>query len=178
MEVWQILLLPIYVLSLALLMVFSFHRFVIVWLYFKHADHQVTPLRAKDPDLPGVTVQLPIYNEQYVVERLVRSVAPLDYPHDRLQIQVLDDSTDETQELARLVAAELARDGLDVQYIHRADRVGFKEGALAAGMQVARHDLLAVFDADFVPSASFLRDTVPHFQTNPIWAWCRPSGVI
>ena len=137
MEVWQILLLPVYVLSLALLMGFSFHRFVIVWLYFRHADRVVSPRSCLDAELPDVTVQLPIYNEQYVVERLIRAVAAMDYPPDRLQIQVLDDSTDETCDLAKRVTAELRSVGVDIEYLHRQDRTGYKAGALAEGTTIA-----------------------------------------
>lgn len=167
MEVWQILLLPVYVLSLALLMGFSFHRFVIVWLYFRHADRVVSPRSCLDAELPAVTVQLPIYNEQYVVERLIRAVAAMDYPPDRLQIQVLDDSTDETCDLAKRVTAELRSVGVDIEYLHRQDRTGYKAGALAEGMDVAKHDLLAVFDADFLPGRAFLKEMTPHFLDRP-----------
>ena len=167
MEVWQIFLLPVYVLSLALLMAFSFHRFVIVWLYFRHRDRVTSPRSCRDAEFPAVTVQLPIYNERYVVERLIRAVAAMDYPRDRLQIQVLDDSTDETCDVARRVTTELRADGIDIEYLHRADRTGFKAGALAAGMGVAKHDLLAVFDADFLPGLSFLREMTPHFLDRP-----------
>ncbi len=167
MEVWQIILLPVYVLSLALLMAFSFHRFVIVWLYFRHRDRGQPDRRCPDSNLPGVTVQLPVYNECYVVERLIRAVAALDYPRDRLEIQVLDDSIDSTSEVAVRVVAELQSEGVDIRCLHRTDRLGYKAGALAAGMSDAKHELLAVFDADFVPRPSFLREMVPHFVGRP-----------
>jgi len=119
--------------------------------------------RARTPEaaLPSVTVQLPIYNERYVVNRLLDAAAELNWPRDRLEIQVLDDSTDETRELAAEHVARLRRRGLDVVHLHRTDRSGFKAGALKAGMAVAKGELLAIFDADFVPQASFLRDMVP-----------------
>ncbi len=117
--------------------------------------------RTGEAGLPRVTVQLPIYNERYVVSRLLDAVAELDWPRDRLEIQVLDDSTDTTRELAAEHVARLRRRGLDVVHLHRADRRGFKAGALDAGMAVARGELLAIFDADFVPQPSFLRDMVP-----------------
>ena len=117
--------------------------------------------RTRGAELPFVTVQLPIYNERYVVNRLLDAAAELDWPRDRLEIQVLDDSTDGTKELAAEHVARLQRRGLSVVHLHRTDRSGFKAGALQAGMAVARGELLAIFDADFVPQASFLRDMVP-----------------
>jgi glycosyltransferase involved in cell wall biosynthesis len=117
-----------------------------------------------DSSLPAVTIQLAIFNEATVVRRLLGAVARMEYPHDRLEIQVLDDSTDETCALARQCVAELQATGLDVTYLHRVDRVGYKAGALAAGLEVAKGDLLALFDADFVPPADFLRKVVPHFR--------------
>ncbi len=116
------------------------------------------------PDVwPSVSVQLPIYNELHVAERLIAAAASLDYPRERLQIQVLDDSTDETATLARLAVARWARKGLDIRYEHRIQRVGFKAGALAEGMRHATGELLAIFDADFVPPSGFLRRIVPYF---------------
>ena len=115
-------------------------------------------------ELPRVTIQLPIFNERCVVERLIAAVASLDYPRDRLEIQVLDDSTDETTRLAaRAVARERAR-GTDIRLLHRRRRRGFKAGALAAGLRVARGEMIAVFDADFVPSSDFLLRALPHFD--------------
>lgn len=114
-----------------------------------------------DSDLPHVTVQLPVFNERYVVNRLLDAAAALDWPADRLEIQVLDDSTDETRELAAEHVERLRRRGLDVVHLHRSDRSGFKAGALAAGMAQAKGRLLAILDADFVPQPSFLRDLVP-----------------
>ena len=167
MEMWQILLLPVYVLSLALLMVFSFHRFAIVRLFFKHADRVPSPQTFSEGNLPGVTVQLPVYNEFYVVERLIRAVAAFDYPRDRLEIQVLDDSTDETTKIADRCVADLRSEGLDIRCLHREERTGYKAGALEAGMKVAKYDLLAIFDADFLPLPSFLRETVPYLIGQP-----------
>ena len=112
---------------------------------------------------PSVSVQLPIYNELHVAERLIAAAANLDYPRELLQIQVLDDSTDETAVLARQAVARWARKGLNIRHEHRLDRAGFKAGALAAGMRSATGELLAIFDADFVPPSDFLRRIVPHF---------------
>ena len=114
--------------------------------------------------LPVVTIQLAIFNEATVIRRLLGAVARIEYPRERLEIQVLDDSTDETCAIARQCVAELRETGLDVTYLHRVDRVGYKAGALAAGLEVAKGELLALFDADFVPPPDFLRQVVPHFD--------------
>jgi len=110
-----------------------------------------------------VTVQLPLYNERYVAERLLRAVGELDYPHDRLEVQVLDDSNDDTAALVASVVAQLAAGGLEIHHLRRGERRGYKAGALAAGLARARGELLCVFDADFVPAPDFLRRTVPWF---------------
>ena len=112
---------------------------------------------------PRVTIQLPLFNERRVARRLIEATAALDYPRDRLQIQVLDDSTDETTRIARQVCDELRAAGHDMEYRHRVDREGFKAGALAAGLETASGELVAIFDADFVPQPGFLRSTVPWF---------------
>lgn len=111
-------------------------------------------------DRPVVTVQIPLFNEPHVAARVIRAVAALEWPRDRLEIQVLDDSTDETSAIASLVVAELAADGLDIRHLRRDARTGFKAGALAAGLAVARGGLVAVFDADFVPERDFLARVV------------------
>ena len=113
---------------------------------------------------PRVTIQLPIYNERYVAERLLEAAAAVDYPRDRLEIQVLDDSSDETRTLVERKVIELRGRGLDVALVRRADREGFKAGALERGLASAKGDLLAIFDADFVPPPGLLRDLVPHFE--------------
>jgi cellulose synthase/poly-beta-1,6-N-acetylglucosamine synthase-like glycosyltransferase len=113
-----------------------------------------------------VTVQLPIFNEIYVAERLLRSVSHLDYPRDLLQIQVLDDSTDDTREITARCAAELRGRGFDVELIHRTDRTGFKAGALERGLATARGEFVCILDADFVPPPHLLRKTIDFF-TDP-----------
>ena len=156
-----------YLAVLLLLAVYGFHRSHLVYLYFRHRRNLPVPAREfAEHELPVVTVQLPMFNEMYVVERLLDAVARIDYPHDRLEIQVLDDSTDETTEIARRKIAAL-RDkapGLDIQYLHRTDRTGFKAGALEAGVKVARGEFLLIFDADFVPTADIVRRTIHHFS--------------
>jgi cellulose synthase/poly-beta-1,6-N-acetylglucosamine synthase-like glycosyltransferase len=155
--------LALYYLALAILAFYGVHRLVLVLLYLR--TRKRVPARPPDPaEWPVVTVQLPLYNEMYVAARLIEAVCRLDYPRDRLEIQVLDDSTDETSEIvARAVAAQRAL-GHDIHHLRRGDRRGFKAGALAAGLQTARGELLAVFDADFVPQADFLEKTVPCFS--------------
>jgi cellulose synthase/poly-beta-1,6-N-acetylglucosamine synthase-like glycosyltransferase len=113
--------------------------------------------------LPFVTVQLPVYNERHVVERLIDRVAALDYPRERFEIQVLDDSTDETVALAAARVARHRAEGLDIRHLRRSDRADFKAGALRHGLALAKGELVAIFDADFLPDADFLRATVPHF---------------
>jgi cellulose synthase/poly-beta-1,6-N-acetylglucosamine synthase-like glycosyltransferase len=117
-------------------------------------------------DLPWVTIQLPLYNEATVAGRLLDHVAAIEWPASRLEIQVLDDSTDETRALVRAKVESLREGGLDVVYIHRVDRTGYKAGALDNGLQVAKGELVAIFDADFLPQPDFLRAVVPHFMAD------------
>lgn len=134
-----------------------------LYYYYRYRSR---PRRIELPDerLPAVTVQLPIYNERFVVERLLKSVGNLDYPREKLEIQVLDDSTDETRELARLGTRRLAEAGINAVYIHRDDRTGFKAGALENGLRMATGEFIAIFDADFVPKPDFLRRVMPCFS--------------
>jgi cellulose synthase/poly-beta-1,6-N-acetylglucosamine synthase-like glycosyltransferase len=118
-------------------------------------------------DLPWVTIQLPLYNEATVAGRLLDHVAAIEWPRSRLEIQVLDDSTDETRALVRRKVESLREGGLDVVYIHRVDRTGYKAGALDNGLKVAKGELVAIFDADFLPQQDFLRAVVPHFMADP-----------
>ena len=117
-------------------------------------------------DWPRVTIQLPIYNERYVVKRLIQSVCRFDYPRELLEIQILDDSTDDTVVIAKAEAAEMREQGFDVDYIHRDDRIGFKAGALKEGLKYAKGELVGIFDAEFIPHPSFLKETIPYFS-NP-----------
>lgn len=160
MESWATAATVLYLCVLGVLSLNGLHRLWLVAEWWRRRPAPTPPLPA---ELPAVTVQLPVFNERYVVERLIRAVAALDWPRDRLEIQVLDDSTDDTTGRARAVVDELVALGLDVVHLHRTDRTGFKAGALAAGLRVAKADLVAVFDADFVPRPDFLRATVPWF---------------
>jgi len=115
-------------------------------------------------DWPPVTIQLPIFNERYVVQRLIQAVCRLDYPRKLLEIQILDDSTDDTVDIARAAARQLKGQGFDIQYIHRDNRIGFKAGALKEGLKAAKGELVGIFDADFIPHPNFLKETVPYFM--------------
>jgi cellulose synthase/poly-beta-1,6-N-acetylglucosamine synthase-like glycosyltransferase len=115
---------------------------------------------------PRVTIQLPIFNERYVVERLIKSVSRFDYPKELLEIQIVDDSTDDTVDIAKALAKQMKGQGFDIQYIHRDNRTGFKAGALKEGLKTAKGELVGIFDADFVPHPEFLKETVPYF-TDP-----------
>jgi cellulose synthase/poly-beta-1,6-N-acetylglucosamine synthase-like glycosyltransferase len=136
-----------------------------IYLYYKHRKQKIAP-PGQMTSLPRITVQLPLYNEMYVAERLLNSVAALDYPKDKLEIQVLDDSTDETTGIVARKAAELRGRGFDIHCIRRADRQGFKAGALQNGLQSATGEFIAILDADFVPQPDLLQKTI-HYFTDP-----------
>jgi cellulose synthase/poly-beta-1,6-N-acetylglucosamine synthase-like glycosyltransferase len=157
----------LYFVVLVGLTLFGLHRWYLVYLYRRNRHRQHEAPSVFDP-MPRVTVQLPVFNERYVVERLIRSIAAFDYPRDRLQIQVLDDSTDDTVEISRRVVAELAAAGVDIELRHRVNRQGFKAGALQEGLESATGEFVAVFDADFVPDPDFLQKTVHHFTDDAI----------
>jgi cellulose synthase/poly-beta-1,6-N-acetylglucosamine synthase-like glycosyltransferase len=159
------LLIP-YFIVLILLAAYGMHRYILVYLYYKHQDKRTTYPAAHFEELPRVTVQLPIFNEQYVVERLLESICRVQYPREKLDIQVLDDSTDETVEVARGLVERYAALGNPIGYHHRSNREGFKAGALAEGMKTAKGEFIAIFDADFTPPEDFLMKTIHHF-TDP-----------
>ena len=144
---------------------YGIHRYFIIYLYLKNRKRPPVP-SGHFEQLPRVTMQLPIFNEVYVAERLLRSVSEVDYPRELLQIQVLDDSTDETREITASCAEELRQRGFNVQLIHRVDRTGFKAGALSAGLDAAEGEFLCILDADFVPQKDLLKRTI-HFFTDP-----------
>src|SRR5688572_3346141 len=151
-----------YYATLSLLAVYGWHRYHLLRLYRRHPPRK-TRAAAGAGALPAITVQLPIYNERLVVDRLIRAACDLEYPAGRLEIQVLDDSTDVTSDIAAAVVDEMRREGHDIRQLRRKTRHGFKAGALAAGLARARGELVAVFDADFLPGRSFLLDLVPCF---------------
>ncbi len=154
-----------YFLVMSILAMYGIHRYARVYNYFKHRKNVPGP----PPEVavwPKVTVQLPIYNERYVIERLIETVAQFDYPRELLDIQVLDDSTDQTQQVARDCVERHQALGIPITYLHRENREGFKAGALQEGLKPATGEFVAIFDADFIPPADFLRRTVPYFA-NP-----------
>src|SRR5579864_932706 len=157
------LLLP-YFIVLILLAGYGVHRYILVYLYYKHRKNRTTEPLAHFPDLPRVTVQLPIFNEQYVVERLLDAVCKLNYPREKLDIQVLDDSTDETVQVACGLVERYAALGHPITCHHRMNRHGFKAGALAEGMESAKGEFIAIFDADFTPPEDFLLRIIHHFS--------------
>jgi cellulose synthase/poly-beta-1,6-N-acetylglucosamine synthase-like glycosyltransferase len=165
----ETLVLVAYFFVLSVLFFYGWHRYYLVFQYLKH-KHRVPgpPPAVADDAWPLVTVQLPIYNEMYVADRLIDAVCALDYPKDRLEIQVLDDSTDETRDIAELAVRRQAARGFAISYLHRTDRTGYKAGALREAMKVVRGEFIAIFDADFVPPADFLRRTVPYFADTGI----------
>ncbi|MGH7175742.1 MAG: glycosyltransferase [Tepidisphaeraceae bacterium] len=147
--------------------VYGFHRYILVYLYLKHRHDGYLP-KGKFATLPRVTVQLPMYNEDIVAERVIRATCLIDYPKDLLEIQVLDDSTDQSADIARLACEEWAKKGYPIRYIHRDDRLGYKAGALAAGLQQASGEFIAIFDADFVPPRDILHNVIQYFTEDRI----------
>jgi len=160
----------IYLITALVVALYGANALLLAALYLRRrSDH--SPQVPEPETWPIVTVQLPIYNELYVLKRLIDAVARLDYPRERLQVQVLDDSTDETTRIARAHVAYHRAQGLDIALVHRQNRSGFKAGALAHGLEIAQGDLIAIFDADFVPPPDFLKRTVPHLVAEPALAF-------
>ena len=157
------LLIPYFVV-LIILAAYGSHRYWMVYVYYKHKKNKTAGPPAQFAELPRVTVQLPIFNEQYVVDRLLDAVCRLDYPREKLDIQLLDDSTDETVEVAGILVERYASLGHPVTYHHRDNREGFKAGALAEGLKTAKGEFIAIFDADFVPPPDFLMRCIHHFS--------------
>ena len=165
------LLIP-YFIVMIILAFYGLHRYQLVWLYYKNKDKAArwsdSPARFAEEALPFVTIQLPIFNEQFVIGRLIEACCRLEYPRDRFEIQVLDDSTDETVSVAREIVERYAEgfDGMPPQpivYLHRTNRYGYKAGALDAGLTTARGEFVAIFDADFVPPRDWVMKVIHHF---------------
>lgn len=167
MSATEIAIIGTYLTILSLLAIYGAHRLSLVFLYWKHRKNDPKPVgHYSDDELPTVTVQLPMFNEQNVAARLIETCAKIDYPRDRFEIQVLDDSTDETVEIARAKVEELKKTGVDITYIHRKDRSGFKAGALENGLKTSKGEFVLVFDADFKPDSKILHRTI-HFFKDP-----------
>ncbi|MGK0489136.1 MAG: cellulose synthase/poly-beta-1,6-N-acetylglucosamine synthase-like glycosyltransferase [Candidatus Endobugula sp.] len=163
----QLIVLTLYTGALSFIFVYSISQLSLVYKYRKAQRNNKLPEKpeiSSDYTFPLVTIQLPVYNELYVVERLIDSVAALDWPSDKLEIQVLDDSNDETVALIAKAVATWKAKGIDIVHIQRPVRKGFKAGALQYGLAIAKGEFIAIFDADFVPSPDFLKNTVPHFE--------------
>jgi cellulose synthase/poly-beta-1,6-N-acetylglucosamine synthase-like glycosyltransferase len=159
---WIVLLLYFTILTvLAVYGAYRIKQVIDFWRYRKFVP--VPKGHFNESDLPHITVQLPLFNELYVVDRLLKAVTAIDYPHEKFEIQVLDDSTDETVKVAEAIVARYAAKGFDISYIHRSDRTGFKAGALENGLRSAKGELVAIFDADFVPKPDCLRKLVDFF---------------
>ena len=161
--------LGVYLFCLLLIFIYSITQLNMLRYFLRYEKKKKKeasiPLLNYDP-LPNVTVQLPLYNELYVVERLLECIAKLEYPKDKLQIQVLDDSTDESLKLTQDLVLKHQKEKVPIELITRKDRKGFKAGALKQGLETARGEFIAIFDSDFLPQSDWLLQTVPHFE-NP-----------
>ena len=165
MEKFHFIGIIIYFTVLAGLSCYGMHRYLMIYLYYKYRKQSILPI-GRFAVLPRVTVQLPLYNEMYVAERLLNAVAALDYPPHKLEIQVLDESTDETSQIVARKVVELRQRGFSVTHVQRVNRRGFKAGALQHGLPLATGELIAIFDADFVPQPELLQQTI-HYFTDP-----------
>ena len=156
-----------YFISLTILFIFGLHGFIMIYYHNKYKDVSHTPKTEIDENAT-VTIQLPLYNELYVVERLIEKVCEIDFPKDKLEIQVLDDSTDETVQIAARMVEKKLEEGFDIKHIRRGNRIGFKAGALKEGLKIAKGNYIAIFDADFVPHKDFLTKTLSFFNDDKI----------
>ncbi|MGH9860104.1 MAG: cellulose synthase family protein, partial [Candidatus Acidiferrales bacterium] len=155
-----------YFLVLLVLAAYGMHRYQLVYYYLKYG-HRAPKPAALPAEWPAVTIQLPIFNERYVIERLIDAVAQFDYPRERMQVQVLDDSTDQTREVARAVVERYQALGFPISHHHRENRDGYKAGALREGMKSASGEFIAIFDADFQPPPDFLKRAIPYLTADP-----------
>jgi len=155
----------VYTAMLVLVSLYGIHRYALVYLYYRHRRN--APKQAGEfTELPVVTIQLPMYNERAVARRIIESTCEIDYPREKMQIQVLDDSTDDTVEIAAQAVEAMRARGFDIEYIHRDNREGFKAGALTHGLATAKGEFVTIFDADFIPAADILRRSI-HYFTDP-----------
>jgi len=163
----SVVIIIIYAISLVLIFMYALAQLNLLLNYLsakKKKDNSPLFDLSKPEEVPYVTIQLPVYNEMYVMERLLDNIAKMDYPHDKLEIQVLDDSTDETVATTRAHVEKLKATGLDIKHITRTDRTGFKAGALKEGLKIAKGEFIAVFDSDFLPQTDWLKRTIPYFK--------------
>ncbi|MFT5648010.1 MAG: cellulose synthase/poly-beta-1,6-N-acetylglucosamine synthase-like glycosyltransferase, partial [Aureispira sp.] len=157
----------VYSVALILIFMYALAQLNLLFNYLsaqKLVDKSETFDFSKPSEVPLVTIQLPVYNELYVMERLLNNISELDYPQDKLEIQVLDDSTDESLASTKAQIAELKKTGLDIQHVTRKNRSGFKAGALKEGLKTAKGEFIVIFDADFLPKKNWLKQTIPYFK--------------
>ncbi len=164
-EVLETTFMSVYTIMLLMVSIYGLHRYILVYLFLRHRNNHPTPAGQFD-ELPTVTVQLPMYNELYVARRIIEKTCLIDYPREKLQIQVLDDSVDGTCAIARKTVEEARAKGFNIEYIHRDDRTGYKAGALENGLLTATGEFVSIFDADFIPEPNFLMESIPFF-TDP-----------
>ena len=167
----QYLIIIIYTIAIVLIFMYALAQLNLLYNYLssKKTKDSCETFNLDNPDeVPLVTVQLPVFNEMYVMERLLDNIALLDYPKDKLEIQVLDDSTDETVDSTKTHIKKLSATGLDIKHITRKNRVGFKAGALKEGLKIAKGEFIAIFDADFLPQPNWLKRTIPYFKNDDI----------
>ncbi|WP_159019342.1 cellulose synthase family protein [Algibacter sp. L3A6] len=165
------IIITIYTIALLLILMYALAQLNLLFNYLsaKRKTDKSVKFDLSNPDeIPYVTIQLPVYNEMYVMQRLLDNIAEIDYPNDKLEIQVLDDSTDETVETTRAQVEALKATGLDIKHITRTNRVGFKAGALKEGLEIAKGEFIAIFDSDFLPKKDWLKQTVPYFKDSEI----------
>ena len=169
--IWQTIIMVIYSVALLLIFMYALAQLNLLFNYLnsRKKDSKCAQFNFSNPDeIPLVTIQLPVYNELYVMDRLLENIALLEYPPGKLEIQVLDDSTDESFVTTAIHIEKLKATGLDIKHITRADRSGFKAGALKEGLKVAKGEFIAIFDADFLPQKNWLYLTVPYFKNEEI----------
>lgn len=166
-QIFLIIVLALYVSSLVFILLYSITQGYLAFVYLKLSKKEIPEERTQE-HWPSVTLQLPVYNERYVVGRLLDAVAAIDYPKDKLQIQLLDDSTDETTAIASDIISNWGRKGVEIEHLRRSNRTGYKAGALKNGMCSARGEFIAIFDADFEPKRDFLKQTIVAFQSPDI----------
>lgn len=167
----EIVILSIYTLALVFILMYALAQLNLLFNYLRKSSEKpfATKIDWTNPDeVPFVTIQLPVFNEKYVIERLLRNLVKMEYPQEKLEIQVLDDSTDDSFEITKTLVEELQQTGLNIKHITRKNRDGFKAGALKEGLKTAQGEFIAIFDADFLPKTDWLKQTLPHFTSEKI----------
>ena len=169
--VLEYIIIVIYSFALILIFMYALAQLNLLFNYISAQKKEDTSPKfdfTNSEEIPFVTIQLPVYNEMYVMERLLENIVKLDYPRAKLEIQVLDDSTDESVVTTKKQISELQKTGIDIQHIQRSNRQGFKAGALKEGLEIAKGEFIAIFDADFLPEKDWLLQTIPYFKNEEI----------